>query len=186
MLLEDGKGSGDKAEVRNHAVKVLRDDPALQAALNGDAYVLHIDGITSSADDYLLALIINDDGKARDIIVTKIDAAGDDTDKSCIFEINLGGTFTATIANSTAVIPGNVNGGSNKVAGGIFLVNDGSNDMTTETGAYVGYAQKQPLENYNAELSVPGGWVIPHGQSISLSATKDGKYTGCIHFYYRD
>lgn len=184
-MIEDGKGSGSSAEVRKHILQVSTEDPALRAALNGDAYVMHIDGITSSADDYILALIINEDAKARDMIVAKVELAGE-TNDNCILEINLGGTFSATIANTTAVVPGNINGASRKPAGGLFYVNDGSGDMTTETGAYVGYAQKQALENYSAQLKIDGGWVIPHGQSISVSATKDGKYTGCIHFYYRD
>jgi len=185
MLIEGAK-DGNKADVRNEHLQVTTDNPALTAALNGDAYILHIDGITLSADDYLIALIINEDAKGRNIIVTEVNVAGNDTDDNAILEINLGGTFSATIANSTAVTPGNINGASSKPAGGLFYVNDGSGDMTTESNAYVGYAQKQPLKNYNAELSVPGGWVIPHGQSISVSCTKDGKYTGCIHFYYRD
>lgn len=184
MQIEDGMGTGKMAEVRDHVLQVSTVSEAQRAALAGDAFVMHIDGITSSEDDFLLALIINEDGQNRDLIVTEVNAAGE-TNDNAVFEINLGGTFGATIANTTAVVPGNCLSGSGKTAGGLFYVNDGDGDITTETGAYIGYAEKQPLENYSAKLAVPGGWIIPHGQSLSLSCTKNGKYHGCIHFYYR-
>ncbi len=186
MIIDDGKGNGTKAEVRKSILQVSTADEALVAARNGDAYVLASESITLSADDYLIVLLINQDGQQRDMIVTKVDMAGASTDNNAVLEINLGGTFTTTVANSTAAIPGNVNGGSGKVAGGEFYVNDGSGDMTTESGAYIGYTKKQALQNYNTELSIPGGWVIPYGQSLSVSCTKDGKYYGGVHFYYRD
>lgn len=186
MIFEDGKGSGSAAEVRKNVLQVSTADEALVAARNGDAYVLACDSITISANDYLIALMINQDGQQRDMIVTKIDLAGDESEEKGVFDVNLGATFTATVANSTAAIPGNVNGGSGKVAGGEFYVNDGSGDMTTESGAYIGYVKKQALQNYNTELSIPGGWVIPYGQSISVSNGRAGIFYGCIHFYYRD
>jgi len=184
-IIEDGKGGGTKAEVRKSILQVSGNE-ALNANLNGDGYVLHINSITIDTADYLIALMINKDSKGRDMIVTKVDIAGISTDDDAVMEINLGGTFTATVANGTAAVPGNVNGGSKKVAGGEFYVNDGGGDMTTETGAYICYAQKKGLKNTNTEMSIPGGWVIPHGQSISVSSTQDDKFHGCIHFYYRD
>lgn len=186
MIIEDGTGSGKTAKVTaDNRLQVAREDDALNAVLNGDAYVLHVDGITSSADDYLLALMINGDAAERDMVVTKMEIAANDTDDNCVLEVNLGGTFTSAVANGTATTPHNQKSGCGKDAGGSYYVNDGDGDMTTETNAYVGYAHKQPLANYSAEMRVDGGWIIPYGCSISLSATKNGKYTGCIHFYFR-
>lgn len=185
MLLEDGKGTGSTAEVKTNILQVSTADEALVAARNGDAYVLACDGITIDTANYLIALLINQDGQHRDMVVTKADLAGNETEDDGVFDINLGGTFTATVSNGTAAIPGNVNSGSGKVAGGEFYVNDGAGDMTTETGAYVGYVKKQAPQNYNTELSIPGGWVVPYGQSLSVSNGKNGKFYGCIHFYYR-
>ena len=186
MLIEDGKGGGSTAEVKNNVLQVSTGGEALIAAVNGDAYVLACDGITIDVANYLIALLINQDGLHRDMVVTKVDLAGNESEDDGVFDINLGGTFTATVANGTAAVPGNVNGGSRKVAGGEFYVNDGAGDMTTEAGAYVAYVKKQERQNVNTELSIPGGWVVPYGQSLSVSNGKDGKFYGCIHFYYRD
>ena len=185
MIIEDGMGSGGNAEVRDHVLQVSQLSEARRATLAGDAYVFHIDAVTIDTADYLIALMINDDGLNRDMIVTQIVISPNTSDDDGQVEVNLGGTFGATIANSTAVVPGNCLSGNGKTAGGLFYKNDGSGDMTTEANAYIAYAQKKGIKNTPMVMSIPGGWIIPHGQSISVSADKDDKFFGCIHFYYR-
>ena len=185
MILEDGKGSGSKAEVRNNKLQIASQDEALNAAINGDAYVFHIDAVTISAADYLIALMINTDENERDMVVTKIVITPRSSDDESQVEVNLGRTFTTTVANSTAVVPYNVRSGCTKTAGGTFYTNDGGGDMTTEANAYVAYSQAKGIKNTPMNMEVAGGWIIPHGASISVSANKDDVYYGCIHFYYR-
>ncbi len=185
MFIEDGKGSGGLAEVKSNRLQIAGQDEALIAALNGDAYGFHIDAVTITTAEYLIALMINTDENERDMIVTKVVITPRTSDDETQVEINLGGTFTTTVANSTAVVPGNCLSGSRKTAGGIFYKNDGGGDMTTEANAYVAYSQAKGIKNTPMMMEVAGGWIIPHGASISVSANKDDVYYGCIHFYYR-
>lgn len=185
MLIEDGKGGKGTAEVKDNMLQVAGFDEPLQAAINGDAYILHIDSITIDTADYLIALMINGDAKERDMVVTKVEIAAASTDDNAINEINLGGTFTTTVDNSTATTPFNQRSGCGKTAGGSYYVNDGSGDMETEANAYVAYAQKKGLKNVSSIMRVDGGWIVPYGCSISVSSTYDDKFYGCIHFYFR-
>ncbi len=185
MFIEDGKGSGGLAEVKNNKLQIAGQDEALNAAINGDAYVFHIDAVTISVADYLIAIMINTDENERDMVVTKVVITPRTSDDESQVEINLGGTFTTTVANSVAVVPYNCRSGSKKTAGGIFYKNDNAGDMTTEANAYVAYSQAKGLKNTPMMMEVAGGWIIPHGASISVSANKDDVFYGCIHFYYR-
>ena len=186
MIIEDGTGSGNKVKVTGNRLQVAREDEALNATLNGDAYILHIDAVTIDTADYLIALMINGDTAERDMIVTQIVISPNTSDDDGCVEVNLGGTFTSTVANSTATTPFNQKSGCIKEAGGSYYVNDGSGDMTTEANAYVGYSQKKGIKNTPMNMRVAGGWVIPFGSSISVSADKDDKFFGCMHFYFRD
>ena len=158
--------------------------PAEIAALNGDSFVLPIDSVTIDTNDYLIALMIN--RASRNMVVTKVDIAGNTTEADGVFEINLGGTFTTTVANGTATLPRSVKSGAASLGSTVVeaYVNDGAGDMTTESNAYIAYIKKQGLTSHSTELSIPGGWIIPDGQSISVSCTKDNKFFGCIHFYF--
>ncbi len=186
-IIEDGAGGSNKAQVDSkNRLQVSYVDEAKTAALNGDAYIFHIDAVTIDTTDYLIALMINKDTAERDMVVTKIDIGCRTSDDESQVEVNLGGTFTATVANSVAVVPANCLSGSNKDAGGIFYKNDNTGDMTTEANAYVAYSQMKPLKDTSATMEIPGGWIIPFGASISVSSNKDDIFYGCIHFYYRD
>jgi len=186
MLIEDGKGNGTKAEVRKTILQVSGNE-ALNANMNGDGYIVTVDEVTVDTADRIMVLLINQDAKGRDMVVTHFQMMAQDNSTAC-YEVNLGATFSATVANGTAVVPANLRSGSGNVAGGEYYVNDGAGDMTDRTGGYIAYIGPRQHKDYNASERgwVDGGWVVPHGQSWYLSPQVADTFRGCVQFYFRD
>ena len=143
MLLEGI--SGKRLDVNKaHKAMIASNSPAKEANKRGDGYVLILDSVTVTTADHLMALIINKDGRGRDLVVTHFNlrATSPDSGATSFLEVNLGGTFTDAIANSTETLPRNLRSGSpsaTNICGAQCYVCDGVGDMTTEANAYIRY-----------------------------------------------
>ena len=185
MLIEDGKGTGYKAEVDSgNRLKTYATSLAEEHHTNvahGEAYTMDIDGIQPDAADYWVAIIKNtaDD----DLIITSITGWVSSFKNDQIYEAYIGGTFTYA-SNGTAVVPANLNAGSGKTATGSFYVNDGSGNITTVVAGSV--AGRFIFGTTPIKWVKSSGGISPKNQCFMLYSNLAEKLTGYISFYYHE
>ena len=176
-----------KGELKTYAESFSTD---YDAAQDGDAYILDIDGVTVGADGNTLVMLENShsswDMVVTDFRLTPNASAGKDDQE---IEVYIGGAFTF-LAEGTAVTPANVlaskNGGAPGGVAKSFYVSDGTADtLTTITaGTIAGRFAMPSRKEY--DCSVPSAWHIPPGSCFYLTAAKDEKFRGFIAFYYKE
>jgi len=185
MIIEDGKGSGGLAKVRDNrlvtsSVTLTEEEVAIA---NGDAYIMDIDQVTVDTADYILAYIYNND-PSRDLVVSSLFLSAWENKDQNMLQISVGAALSSA-ANTSAVVPANRKSGCSNVALGTFYTNDGAGDLTTFTGEVV-CGRYGRLVTEGKWFYSPGGWVIPYGASWNCGPSiGDTAYCGCINFYYR-
>lgn len=152
-----------------------------EAAIEGNAYTLDIDGVTVGADGNWLAVIKN--GDDRDMVVTSFTLQPNEAKDDEEIEVWLGGTFVY-LAEGDPIVPANVRSGISGGAEGEFYLTDGTADtMTTIAGGYVtGRYHLRSTLLYKCHKTT--GWIIPKNQCFMLQASKDNKFYGYISFYF--
>ena len=156
------------------------------AAHDGDAYTMDIDGVTVGTDGHTLALMENFHS-TMEMVVTTVRLTTNENKDDQEIEVYIGGAFNYT-ANGTAVTPQNMTSG--KVAGapgGVsnsFYTTDGSALATVTAGNLVG---RMPMytKGINYIYRKESGWHISPGNCFYLTAAKDSKFSGSISFYYK-
>ncbi len=152
------------------------------AATDGEAYTMDIDGITSAADGNWLAVIKNTHS-TMNLVVTRFHLLPNQPKDDQAIEVYVGGTFVY-LAEGTPVVPANVLASKTGGAQGDFYVSDGSADIITTivAGSIAGRFPMPGRVPYTPVL--PSEWIIPPGQCFMLRPTKDSKFYGFISFYY--
>lgn len=190
MILEDGKGTGYKAEVNhNHhlvveAIIVTEDHHANHQ--NGKAYNILVSQSPTAADDCIFYMSNTD---SLDLIVEGItlgfkNAGADDLE----FYIKIGDSGTRN--NATALTPANLNAGSNETAIGTFEKGadlDGgaatlSGGTEVERWIYAGVQdQISDYINFNQDI------ILPKNQTLTLWATdSSATYYAILPFYIHE
>lgn len=158
------------------------------AALDGDAYTMDIDGITAGADGLTLAVLANSHS-SKVMVVTTIrltpNASSDDQE----LEVYIGGTFEY-LAEGVAVTPTNMLGSkSGGATGGVsesFYVADGTaNTLTTITGGLIAFRRSMITKGKTDVITKGSGFHIPPGYCMQLLVAKSDKFRGSISFYYK-
>jgi len=185
MLIEDGKGSGFKAQIDDEnclCVNSVCNNAEHHANhIHGSAYTMDIDGVVVDGDGYYFLYIKNTDDE--DLIVTSITLrTGQNKDDDDV-EVHLGHTLSS-VANHTAIVPANVNAGCGLLADGTFYVNDGAGNLTTLAGGVV--AGRYKFTTTQSKWSKSTDWIIPKNQTFSLLTAKDNKFYGYVSFFFHN
>ena len=161
---------------------------AYDAANDGDAYTMDIDGITVGADGNTLAVIENSHS-SKELIVTGFELTPNESKDDQVMEVYIGGAFTY-LANGTAVVPTNIDSAkSGGAAGGVnksFYVSDGAaSTLTTITAGSIAGRFPMITKGKVYECELPSFWHIMPSNSFYITGAKDCKFSGFISFYYR-
>jgi len=186
MDIRDGTGTGNMLKVDDenmaHTLAVSASEQHYVNDAHGEAYSMDIDGITTDAANYWLAIIKNTDDTP--LHITSITLAINAYTADAWIEAFMGGTFVYA-ANGTAVVPTNRNAGSGKTATGLFYVNDGTGNITTVVSGSVAGRYRF--------TAIPEKWVfsshliLPKNSCFMLQQAKSGEVMkGYISFYYHN
>ena len=186
MKIDDGTGHGFQMKVDDenlaHVLATIVDIQHHTNHVHGKAYTLDLDGVTAGQDaDYFVYMLNTDDD---DLIVSSITlwAATDKDDDNVEAWI---GKALASVANETAVVPANLNGGCTLNAAGTFYVSDGTaGGITTLTGGR--QAGRMKFYSKPTKWEKSSHWLIPKNSTFCLKTEKDNKYTGYISFYFHN
>ena len=174
-----------KGQLKTYAESFTTD---YDAAHDGDAYTMDIDGVTVGADGNTLALMENYHS-SKEMVVTSFRLTTNENKDDQDIEIYVGGAFTY-LGNGTAVTPQNMASGKTAGApGGVsnsFYVSDGNaSTMTTITAGNLIGRMPMYTKGINYEYVKKSGWHVPPGNCFYLTAAKDSKFSGSISFYYK-
>lgn len=187
MIIEDGAGKGNSLRVDKSlqiGVRATNLSEEEVAIMNGDAYIMDIDGVGVDTADYVMAYIHNN-YPDKDLIITGIFLEAWENKDQNYLQCQTCSTITSA-ANHTAIVPANRKSGSGNTALGTFYVNDGGGDMTTFTNEVV-CGRFGRLNTEGKWFVLKGGWCVPYGLAWNATVSiGDTNYNGCITFYYRD
>jgi hypothetical protein len=186
MLIEDGKGTGYKAEVDSQnrlrtAAKTVSDEHAANHD-EGLAYQL---AFSQSPDASLdcIAYILNSDDKDMVIEGIRVGIDGATAGDSMYFKLG----DTGTRNSATALTPVNVNAGSGNTASGTFEKGANLNDGTLSGGVefdrfWFGDSTDVFSANHNFEMDV----VLPKNTALTIwiQGSGTGTYYITLPFYY--
>jgi len=154
------------------------------AAHEGDAFRMDINGITAGGDGFWLFVLKN--GHAtKEMVVTRIYLVPNGSSDDQELEVYVGGSITSR-AEGTDVTPTNMKAGLIGGAQGIFYVADGLGDTiaTVVTGLIagrIGMISKGRIYDFRTQ----SGWHIPPDQCIMAMVAKSDKFRGFVSFYYK-
>jgi hypothetical protein len=176
-IIEDGKGSGKKAEVNaenrllTHAITQTLEHHSNVS--EGTAYQLLFQKTPSSAD---CCFVYMKNGNGVNLIVEGILLRTSSDEQ---IEVKLKTTGTAV---GTAAVPANCNAGSGNNADGTFIVDDGITGLThgnTVERFYITGSNTSSYYNFEQDL------IVPPNQTLCLHAVTGGiEIDGTLVFHY--
>ena len=177
-MIEDGKGGGDKAEVRANALAVSTGCEALKANLRGDAYVVLSD-ITSAATTNDYFYLMNND--TRDLVVYEIEGWFDDAKQEISIYI---GAMDDGTGNGDTLTPVNMNTGSGNAAN-VECTQDAT-ELAITGGSVAGLLKFSETALLYRKFSFPAGIIVAPGTRFHLECLLNGLCNTNVYFYFRE
>lgn len=153
------------------------------AAMDGDAYVMDLDGIGTNGAEHIAVIKNTDD---RDLIVTEVSIWVATFKDDTFVEVLLNETFTY-VAGGTVNTPVNLKSGiSGGADGEFYTIAAPGTDITTFGGTAV-YGGRFIFTTTPLQWKKDSGWIVPKNQVWSLyNNGNDNTFRGYIAFYYKE
>ncbi len=177
VICEDGKGSGNKAAVKNNALAVSTACEALKANLRGDCYSVLSDVTQATTDDDYFYLK-NDSN--RDLVIYKIEGWYADAKEE--ISVYIGGTADA--AAGSALTPINMNTGSGNAAGVTCVQHTA--DLAIAGGSVGALLKFSETALELGTFDFPAGIILTPGSRLHMEASLDGVSNTNVYFYFRE
>ncbi len=173
-------GSNSEGELFVHATTSTEHH---QAALEGRAFYLPIDGVGTNGAEHLAVMKNTSPQTLQVSSITLFVATFKDSTR---IKILLNETFIYA-ANGIAITPTNLKSGVvGGAVGDFYTIASGGTDITTFGGTST-IGGIYVFERYPIRFEDPGGWIVPTGQVFSLyNVGNDNTFYGGIDFYYHD
>ena len=155
------------------------------AAHDGEAFRMDINGITAGGDGFWLFVMKNEHAN-KNLIVTRVHLVPNGSSDDQELELYVGGSITSR-AEGTDVVPTNLLSGKVGGAQGIFYVADGSGDTiaTVVTGLVAGRFGMITKGTVH-DCKKQSNWIIPPEQYFMAMVAKSEKFRGFVSFFYHD
>jgi len=153
------------------------------AAVQGNAYVMDLDGIATNGAEHIAVIKNTDD---RDLIITSVTIWVATFKDTTYVEALLNETFTYA-AGGTAVTPVNMKSGLvGGAEGEFYTIAAAGTDITTFGGTAV-FGGRFIFTTTPLKWHKDSGWIVPKNQVWSLyNQGNDNTFYGYISFYYHN